>query len=132
MKPIPTLESVQQDFQHWRQQRPYRRSPTPAALRDQALLLREQHSVAAICEALGITRCMLRRWRGQVTVPEPVPTAPVEFVVLPTEPESAGDRSGGGLQLTLTRAGGDQWSLRGEPSAEQLRAFVSALAGGAR
>ena len=45
----PTLESVQNDFQQWRQHKPYLRSSTPADLRDKALSLRGQYSVPAIC-----------------------------------------------------------------------------------
>ena len=80
----PTLESVQTDFHHWREYRPYRRSPTPPALREKALSLRDQHSVNAICIALGITRRMLLNWQSPPPAPQRQAPEPVEFVVLPS------------------------------------------------
>ena len=126
----PTLESVQADFHHWREHRPHRRSPTPPALRHKALSLRDQHSVNAICVALGITRRMLLGWQNPASAPQRQRQTPepVEFVVLPTEAEKPHGESQP-LQLSLTQASGDHWCLSGDPSAEQLHAFVSALAG---
>lgn len=127
----PTLDAVQADFQRWRQHRPYLRSPAPTELRDKALLLRERHSTAAICKALGITRRMLQNWQGQTAGSEPERPEPIEFVVLPPAADAThqGTRD---LQLSLTQASGDQWCLRGDPSVDQLHAFVAALAGGGR
>ena len=127
----PTLESVQADFHHWREQRPNRRSPTPAALRSKALSLRDQHSVNAICIALGITRRMLLNWQCQKPAYHTSASEPVEFVMLPAKAENPRAESQH-LQLSLTQASGDHWCLSGNPSAEQLQAFVSVLAGGTR
>ena len=125
-----TLESVQNDFQHWRQHKPYLRSPTPAQLRDKALSLRDQYSVAAICKALGITRAMFQTWQGLATEAMCEAPTPVEFVVLPTQADDRCDLANA-LQLTVTRSSGEQWCLQGDPSAEQLRTIVAALTGGA-
>ena len=128
---IPTLESVQADFHHWREQRPSRRSPTPTALRSKALSLRDQHSVNAICIALGITRRMLLDWQRQMPAERSSASEPTEFVMLPAEAESPRGKSEH-LQVSLTQASGDHWCLSGNPSAEQLQSFVSALSGGSR
>ena len=125
----PTLESVQNDFQQWRQHKPYLRSSTPADLRDKALSLRGQYSVPAICKTLGITRSMLQTWLDAATEPPREAQAPIEFVVLPTPTDDRCDKAKE-LELTITRVGGDQWCLRGDPSAEQLHTFVTALTGG--
>ena len=126
----PTLESVQNDFRQWRQHKPYLRSSTPTDLRGKALSLRSQHSVAAICKALAITRPMFQAWLDAATEPAEEAQAPVEFVVLPSPTDDPCDPTTA-LELTITRVSGDQWCLRGDPSAEQLRALVTALTGGA-
>ena len=126
----PTLESVQNDFRQWRQHKPYLRSPTPTDLRSKALSLRSQHSVAAICKTLEITRPMLQAWRDAATAPSDEAQAPIEFVVLPKPTDDRCDKAKE-LELTITRVSGDQWCLRGDPSAEQLHALVTALTGGA-
>ena len=99
----PTLESVQNDFQQWRQHKPYRCSSTPADLRHKALSLRHQHSVPAICKALGITRPMFQTWLDAATEPSREGLAPVEFVVLPTTLTDNPCDPANGLQLTVTR-----------------------------
>ena len=126
----PTLESIQADFHHWREHRPHRRSPTPPELRDKALSLRDQHSTNAICRALGITRRMLLNWQNPPSALQHQTSAPVEFVRVPAEAEEPHSESHP-LQLSLSQASGNHWCLKGDPSAEQLRAFVSALAGAA-
>lgn len=126
-----TLESVQAEFQHWRQHRPYPRSPIPSVLREKALSLRDQHSAPEICKALGITERMLLAWQGAAMPAVPLPPAPLEFVALPAG-EEAPRGEAATLQLSFTQPGGGQWSLRGNPSTEQLQVFVSALRGAAR
>jgi hypothetical protein len=126
-----TLESVQAEFQHWRQHRPYLRSPIPSVLRAKALSLRDQYATPAICKALSITERMLIAWEDAATPAEPLSPAPLAFVALPTG-EEAGCRDATTLALSCTQPGGIQWCLRGNPSPEQLRVLVSAIKGEAR
>ena len=131
MNTTPTLESVQAAFQQWRQHKPYLRSRIPAELRDQALALLTQHSPGDICKALSITRGMFLAWQGHAAPPRNATSEPIEFVTLPSAPAIA-SHSSEPLTLALTQANGDHWSLQGDPSVEQLHAFVTALSGGAR
>lgn len=126
-----TLESVQAEFQQWRQQRPYLRSPIPSLLREKALSLRDRYPSSAICKTLRITERMLLTWQDAAMPAVPVSPAPLEFVVLPAGEEAPGHEAAT-LQLSFTQPGGEQWCLRGNPSAEQLRVLVSTLKGEAR
>ena len=129
MNTIPTLKSVQAAFAQRRQHKPHLRSPFHGELRDQALPLQAHCAPGVICKALGISRGMLQSWQGHSALPPSTTAEPLEFVLLPTEPPRAETER---LQLALTRANGDRWCLQGDPSAEQLRAFVTALSGAAR
>ena len=73
---------------------------------------------------------MFQAWLDAATEPSDETQAPVEFVVLPTPTVDQCDTAKA-LELTITRVSGDQWCLRGDPSAEQLRALVTALTGDA-
>ena len=127
----PTLEAVRAEFEQWRQNKPYLRSPTPNELKSRALALLAHHSPGDICKALGITRSMLKTWQGPIRPDSAAAAEIIEFVALPIEPLPAPPRSGTPVSLALTLANGDHWCLRGDPSAEQLSAFVAALSGGA-
>ena len=126
-----TLESVRAELQHWRQHRPYLRSPIPPTLREKALSLRDQHPAAEICKALGITERMLLAWQDAAMPAVPLSPAALEFVALPAGAEALRGEAAT-LQLSFTQPGGGEWCLRGNPSTEQLQVFVSALRGAAR
>jgi hypothetical protein len=129
--PTPTLEAVQVDFQQWRQNKPRLRSRTPDELRQKALALLADHRSSQVQKALGITDGMLKAWAGKTTHRRGSEPQPIEFVVLRAEPEPACSATEP-MKLDFTRPNGDHWSLQGNLNDSQLRAFVTALSGGAQ
>ena len=82
----PTLESVQQAFDHWRSTRG-KRSHTPIGLRRRAVALRDSHPASHICAALKINDTALKRWADETPLPSTlVPCSQqAALVELPTE-----------------------------------------------
>lgn len=60
----PTLESVQEQFAQWREQKTYARQRIPEPLWESALSLLEVHSQTTVLKTLGLNRGdFLRRWK---------------------------------------------------------------------
>jgi len=82
----PTLESVQQAFDHWRATRG-KRSHTPVNLQRRAAALLCSHPASHICRALKINDTALKRWAHESpTVPPLLPASNTALVELPVEP----------------------------------------------
>lgn len=91
----PSLESVQQAFDHWRITR-QKRSHTPISLRRRAAALCHAHPASHICQALRINDTALRNWRNEFS-PVPVSTAEckpgvVELPPVPTAPAELSEK----------------------------------------
>jgi hypothetical protein len=123
MNTKPTLESVQADFQLWRQNKSSPRTRVPENLKRKAVALLGATSPGKITKALGISRAMLKAWQSPRAQNSDT-TAAMEFVSLPLAPPSATRDS---IQLDLTQRNGNHWCLQGNISASQLNAFVCAL-----
>jgi hypothetical protein len=121
----PTLESVQADFQLWRQNKSSPRTRVPENLKRKAVALLGATSPGKITKALGISRAMLTAWQSPRAQNSDT-TAAMEFVSLPLAPPSA-TSNGDSIQLDLTQLNGNHWCLQGNISASQLNAFVCAL-----
>jgi len=67
----PTLESVQQAFDHWRTMRD-KRTRTPIGLRRRAVALRDSYPASHICIALKINDTALKRWASETPLPSPL------------------------------------------------------------
>ena len=82
----PTLESVQQAFDHWRATRG-KRTRTPIGLRRRAVALRDSYPASHICTALKINDTALKRWANETPLPSAlVPSShQTELVELPAE-----------------------------------------------
>ena len=63
---VTSLDAAQQAFEHWRHTRT-QRSPTPEALRIQAVSLIGKHRRSHICTALRINDQALKQWERQNT-----------------------------------------------------------------
>jgi len=58
--PEPSLTEVQEAFAHWRRERSHRGSPTPPALRAQAVRLLAHHRISVVMSA--VKPLTWRRW----------------------------------------------------------------------
>lgn len=82
----PTLESVQQAFDHWRATRG-KRSRTPISLQRRAVALRDAYPASHICNALKINDTALKRWAQEMPPATPLsPLSCTALVELPAEP----------------------------------------------
>lgn len=61
----PELDALATEFGAWRAQRPSRRTPTPTALRYNAVALLKMCRPTHITQALGINHTMLRAWQDE-------------------------------------------------------------------
>jgi len=84
--PEPSLTEIQEAFAHWRRERTHRGSPTPPALRAQAVQLLAHHRLSVVMKALGVDHRQLSRWRGECEASTVAPTA-AAFVELPARVE---------------------------------------------
>lgn len=106
MKQSVNLNEVQQQFEQWRQVRGKRKAPIPEALRQQALLLCEQHPISQVAQVLRINYSMIKAWRQAQVSADFVP-----LLLSPPAPVSA-------LQVTLSHPGGTQLHVQGLNSNE--------------
>ena len=84
----PTLESVQQAFDHWRATRG-KRTRTPISLQRRAVALRHAYPASHICSALKINDTALKRWANETPlIPGLEPVSQTVLVELPAEPAS--------------------------------------------
>lgn len=120
-----TLESVQADFQLWRQNKSSPRIRIPENLKKKAVALLTETSPGQITKTLGISRAMLKTWEAQRAQNSDTMDA-IEFVALKLEPPPATD-NGDNLKLDLTQTNGNHWCLQGKVSPSQLSAFVHAV-----
>ena len=83
----PTLESVQQAFDHWRATRG-KRTHTPIGLRRRAVALRDSYPASHICAALKINDTALKRWANETPLSSaPAPSSQqAALVELPADP----------------------------------------------
>ena len=63
---VTSLDAAQQAFEHWRHTRT-QRSPTPEALRVQAVSLIGEYRRSHICTALRINDQALKQWEHKIT-----------------------------------------------------------------
>ena len=75
-----TLETVQAEFQHWRDNKANPKSRVPAQLKQSAVALCESYSSAIIVSALGINSTMLNRWGKQIAESSDPLNTGVEFM----------------------------------------------------
>jgi hypothetical protein len=129
--PTVTLESVQADFQQWRQHKVSPKSRIPDELRQKALALLADHPSSQLQKALGVSHAMLKAWAGKTAQNGANLPQPIEFVTLPVEQNPASCPANA-LQLEVTHPNGDRWGLQGNLSPSLLSAFVRALSGGAQ
>ena len=66
---VASLDAAQQAFEHWRHTRT-QRSPTPEALRIQAVSLIDKHRRSHICTALRINDQALKQWERKIAGPD--------------------------------------------------------------
>ena len=128
-----TLESVQADFQLWRQNKSSPRNRIPENLKQKAVALLNETAPGKITRTLGISRAMLTSWVDPKAPLSDAMTA-IEFVALPLEPQ-VGACNDDHLTLDFTQPNGNHWRLQGKVSSSQLNAFVRAvglLSGGAQ
>jgi len=118
------LESLQSDFQHWRQNKTGLRTRIPEPLRERAVNLLSKTSISKITKAAGISSAMLKSWAGKTTQKQVVP-ASVEFTTLQVDLPPASDNED--ITLNFTPASGGQWSLQGCANSAQLSAFINAV-----
>ena len=129
--PAPTLESVQAEFQQWRQNKVSPQDRIPDELRQKTLALLADHPSSYIQKALSVSHAMLKAWAGKTAeVRTKIPQS-IEFVTLPMEQKPANGIADA-LNLEVTQPNGDHWNLQGTMSPALLNAFVSALSGGAQ
>ncbi|MEE9335705.1 MAG: hypothetical protein V3U65_16565 [Granulosicoccaceae bacterium] len=83
----PTLESVQESFDHWRETRD-KRSRTPISLQRRAVASRDSYPASHIYSALKINDTALKRWAHESLPDSPsLPAAShTALVELPAEP----------------------------------------------
>lgn len=117
-----TLESVQADFQRWRQNKTSPRSRVPENMKRSAVSLLADLPSGKITKTLGISHTMLKTWAGQKVKNSDTTTA-IEFVSLPVDPHpiTQGDEN---LVLDFTQPNGNHWCLQGQVSASQLDTFI--------
>ncbi len=129
-----TLDTVQAEFEHWRQQKTSPQSRVPEDLKRKAVELCADYSSNKIIRALKIPPKRFSQWcsvsdNSCVKVPETtflsVPSAALaasqgQQQLKPLAPSSA-------IQVTGSHTNGLQWCLQGEFTPEQLHAVVSAL-----
>jgi len=120
-----TLESVQADFQQWRQNKPSQQSQIPENLRQDAVALLTDLSSGRITKALSISYAQLRAWSGSNFQCSVKKTAP-EFVTLHPEP-SQDISDSNELSLEFTQPDGNLWRLQGKVSTSQLTTFIRTL-----
>jgi len=120
-----TLESVQAEFQQWRQNKPSQQSQIPENLRQDALALLADMSPGRITKALSISSAQLKAWSGSHLQSSHKKTT-LDFVTL--HPEPAPDTSDGDeLCLEFTQPDGNHWRLQGKVSTSQLTTFIRTL-----
>lgn len=130
-----TLESVQAEFQQWRQQKRTRGSRVPDELRRKALALRGQVKTSQLVSALGLSGSTLKQWSGEKNNETPPANPPAEFVALPIDlpttaiPAIASQKTPSTQQLQLSCESGNglRWCLQGDIHHEQLSAFIHAV-----
>ena len=120
-----TLESVQADFQQWRQNKPSQQSQIPENLRQDAVALLADMTSGRLTKALNISYAQLRAWSGS-SVQRNCKKATPEFVALHPEPsQDTSDRNE--LSLEFTQPDGNLWRLKGKISTSQLTTFIHTL-----
>lgn len=117
----PTLESVQQAFDHWRATRP-KRGRTPISLQRRAGALLGSYPASHICSALKINDTALKCWAGKsstTTGGKPIEEAFIELPIAPAFDEpSALVTSGNKLSIEL--GDGVRLSIDGHFSLEHI------------
>lgn len=100
-------------FEQWRLEKTGKSSSTPIRLRKQAVALLTHYSKNSISTALRISGTQFKRWRIDYQPTEPL----TEFIPLPMLTDMSLSKS---LALEVKLANGDQLSLAGELSIEQI------------
>jgi len=116
----PTLTSVAEEFQQWRNTRKSPRGKTPKHLRHQAIALLEHHNITSVIEALRLNSSTLKSWQKKA-----ITTQPNEFVVLPNEPAPVCDS--GALQISVRSASGAEISISGQLSPAHIKVLMQSL-----
>lgn len=111
-----SLEQMVQAFAIWRQNKP-KYSLTPIELRQQAVNLLDNFTAGAIVKALGLGGVQFKKWCQQLSNAEPQNN----FVALPITPPNIDIPK---LELELTFTNNCQLRIRGELSADLLRALL--------
>jgi hypothetical protein len=120
-----TLESVQTDFQQWRQNKPPQQSQIPENLRQDAVELLTDMTPGRITKALNISYAQLRAWSGS-NVQRSCKKASPDFVALHPEP-SPETCDSNELSLEFTQPDGHHWRLQGKVTTSQLTTFIRTL-----
>jgi transposase-like protein len=123
-----TLESVQADFQQWRQTKLGPRSRIPESLKQKAVALLTEVSPSKISTAINVSNAMLKAWAAQ-NQQDGNPASGVKFVALSPDTQPA-TSEGDGFKLDATMPNGNHWSLQGQVSVSLLETFISAVSGG--
>ncbi len=118
-----TLESVQSDFQKWRDTKSSSRSRIPDDLKTKAASLLTDIKPGKITKALGISSVMLNTWAGVTTKNTGTPRE-VEFITLPLDANTTPSED---LTLSITQPNGNQWRLQGNVSEPQLALFIQTI-----
>ena len=122
-----TLETVTQNFEHWRTHRKSRKESTPMYLQEQAVALLENYPATEIAKALRISGANFKRWRS------PLSATPAKknntFVELPGL-QAHGSQSGlqsEHLKINLRNHDGIEVTLQGSLSPELLTALLKSI-----
>ena len=129
MKSTPTLSSVQDNFQQWRQQITKPRERVPKDLRQQALALHDNMSSGRIQKALGISRDMLDAWAGKAPATCSQSSTSIDFISLPSPLDAEGIENQS-ISLSFAQPNGNCWTLQGNFSSSQLNSFINAFSRG--
>ena len=122
MEHHPTLVSVAQAFQHWRNTRT-RRGRTPAPLKAQALALLAHHSRSQVISALRINTTTLAAWQAASATVTQTGSAPhATFVELPPWPSA--EPVVDAISVTLTGPQGRVITVSGPLTPAHLGALV--------
>ncbi|MFK8079552.1 MAG: hypothetical protein AB8B97_04640 [Granulosicoccus sp.] len=119
----PTLESVQQAFDHWRATRG-KRSRTPISLRRRAAALLGSHPASHVCSALKINDSALKRWAHETPATPPLlpasNSAVVELTAQPIEPAHCDSSASRINSLSIELGDSIQLRVHGHFTLEQI------------
>ena len=116
------IESLQSDFQHWRQNKTGLRTRVPEHLRKRAVNLLSETAISKITKAASISSAMLKSWADKQ---KPSMPAPAEFTTLQVDLPPTPDNED--ITLSFTPASGGQWCLQGCVNSAQISTFINAV-----